>query len=391
MRIPFNKPYVTRNELKYIKHVIESVGKGTISGDGEYTKKIHEFIESRFHTEKALLTTSCTSALEMATMLINLKPGDEVIAPSYTFASTVNPAVMAGAKPVFVDIDKKTLNIDTSEIKQNITPKTKAIYAVHYAGVACDMDDIMDIADQNKLTVIEDAAQGVNAKYKQQYLGTIGDFGCYSFHETKNYVCGEGGALLINTDDRHIQDRAEIIREKGTNRSQFYRGEINKYTWVDIGSSYLPSDILAAFLYAQFEALDQIQAKRLKIYNAYYKLLRHYAQNGYIQLPTIPHYAKHNAHLFYIIFPDERSRDLMISKLKKDHISAVFHYVPLHTSPMGRTWGNNAQLPVTDMISKRLLRLPLYAGMTRDEYNYLSKRITHHLDRLSIDLRGSLA
>jgi dTDP-4-amino-4,6-dideoxygalactose transaminase len=383
MRIPFNKPYITRNELEYIKRVIESIDSGaTISGDGEYTKKVQTFIESRFHTEKALLTTSCTSALEMATTLINLQPGDEVIVPSYTFASTVNPIVMAGAKPVFVDVDKKTLNIDTNEIKQNITPKTKAIYPVHYAGVACDMDDIMDIADQNQLAVVEDAAQGVNAKFRQQYLGTIGDFGCYSFHETKNYVCGEGGALLINTDDRRIRERAEIIREKGTNRSKFYRGEINKYTWVDIGSSYLPSDILAAFLYAQFEALDEIQSKRMKIYNAYCKLLRPYEQDGHIQLPTIPHYAKHNAHLFYVIFPNEKSRGLMISKLKKDDISTVFHYVPLHTSEMGRIWGNNAQLPITDMISECLLRLPLFAGMKRNEYAYLSKRLTFHLDRL---------
>jgi dTDP-4-amino-4,6-dideoxygalactose transaminase len=390
VRIPFNKPYVTGDELEHIKRVIESIDRGaTISGDGEYTKKVQAFIESRFHTEMALLTTSCTSALEMATTLINLKPGDEVIVPSYTFASTVNPVIMAGAKPVFVDIDEKTLNMDTSEVKQNITPKTKAIYPVHYAGVACDMDGIMDIADQHQLAVIEDAAQGVNAKYKQQYLGTIGDFGCYSFHETKNYVCGEGGALLINTDDRHIRERAEVIREKGTNRSKFYRGEIDKYTWVDIGSSYLPSDILAAFLYAQFEALDDIQAKRMRIYDAYCRLLRPYEQDGCVQLPTIPHYAKHNAHLFYVIFPSEQSRDLMMSKLKEDDISTVFHYLPLHTSAMGRTWGNNAQLPVTDMISKRLLRLPLYAGMRSNEYAYLSKRITYRLGCLPTSIQSS--
>lgn len=368
--------------MGYIKRVVEPLeGIARIAGDGEYTKKAQEFIESRFRANKALLTTSCTSALEIATMLLNLKPGDEVIVPSYTFVSTVNPIVMAGARPVFVDIDKKTLNIDVSEIERNITPKTKAIYPVHYAGVACDMGEIMDIAERHQLKVVEDAAQGVNAQYKQQYLGTIGDFGCYSFHETKNYVCGEGGALLINTQDKRMQERAEVIREKGTNRSKFYRGEVDKYTWIDIGSSYLPSDILAAFLCAQFEALDEIQDKRMRIYNAYYKLLSPYEQEGYIQIPTIPPYAQHNAHLFYVIFSTAQLRDLMIAKLQDSGIETVFHYVPLHTSSMGKKFGNR-ELPVTEMISERLLRLPFYAGMSGAEYAYLARKFTHHLDCL---------
>lgn len=260
MQIPFNRPYLTGNELRYMEDVLNSLSEGGhISGDGKYTKLVQDFFQSKFGARKALMTTSCTSALELATRLLDLKPGDEVIVPSYTFSSTVNPILIAGAKPVFADIQEDTLNIDPAGISKKITKKTRAIYPVHYGGVSCAMDEIMEIAQEHNLNVVEDAAQGVNAKYKGKYLGTIGDFGCYSFHETKNYVCGEGGALLINSDDPKIIERAEIIREKGTNRSKFHRGEVDKYTWVDIGSSYLPSDLLAAFLYAQLEKLDEIQ------------------------------------------------------------------------------------------------------------------------------------
>lgn len=372
MRIPFNKPYITGNELVYIKELIENINDGMcISGDGYYTKKVNEFFESRFNANRALMTTSCTSAIELATHLLDLKPGDEVIVPSFTFVSTVNPILLAGAKPVFAEIKEDTLNIDPDDIRRKITPKTKAIYPVHYAGVACEMDEIMAIANEYDLRVVEDAAQGVNAKYKDKFLGTIGDFGCYSFHETKNYVCGEGGALLINTDDKDIVGRAEIIREKGTNRSQFFRGEIDKYTWVDIGSSYLPSDLLAAFLYAQLEKMDEIQQMRFKVYDAYNRVLKPFEEKGLLRLPTVPDYAQHNAHLYYVLFNDWGMRDRVMDSLKAQDVNAVFHYIPLHSSPMGMKFGcMGGNLPVTESVSGRLLRLPMYAGMTEEELSY---------------------
>jgi dTDP-4-amino-4,6-dideoxygalactose transaminase len=370
MRVPFNRPYITGKELIYIKDLILS-GK-TISGDGYYTKKVNEFFETRFHAKRALMTTSCTSALELATYLLNLKPNDEVILPSFTFVSTANPILLAGAKIIFAEIDEETMNIDPEDIRSKITPNTKAIYPVHYAGVACKMDEIMEIARENGLAVVEDAAHAVNAKYKNRYLGTIGDFGCYSFHETKNYSCGEGGSLLINTDDIKTVERAEILREKGTNRSKFFRGEVDKYTWVDIGSSYLPSDILAAFLYAQLEEMDTIQDLRLRIYNTYNEALRPYEKEGYIGLPIIPSYAVYNAHLYYILFSDGDTRDRVMDKLKTRGVLAIFHYLPLHSSPMGKQLGyKDGDLPITENISKRLLRLPMYAGMSDEELTYV--------------------
>jgi dTDP-4-amino-4,6-dideoxygalactose transaminase len=384
MQIPFNRPYFSGNELEYMNGVMNSLDQGGhICGDGKYTKKVQDFFQSQFGAKKALLTTSCTSALELATYLLNLKTGDEVIVPSYTFSSTVNPILLAGAKPVFADIQKDTLNIDPDEIRRRITPKTRAIYPVHYGGVSCNMDEIMEIAQEHDLKVVEDAAQGVNAKYNRKYLGTIGDFGCYSFHETKNYVCGEGGALLINSDDPKIIERAEIIREKGTNRSKFHRGEVEKYTWMDIGSSYLPSDLLAAFLHAQLENLDKIQNMRMNIWNAYYSALKPVEGAGKIRLPIVPDYAKHNAHLFYILFHDEQTRDRIMNQLKIVGIHAVFHYIPLHSSPFGLDLGYRKEdLPVTEEMSRRLLRLPIYAGMSNAEIVYTISMLKINLNPL---------
>lgn len=381
MQIPFNRPHLTGNEIRYMEDVLSSLSDGGhISGDGKYTRLVQDFFQSNFGARKALMTTSCSSALELATRLLDLKPGDEVIVPSYTFSSTVNPVLLAGAKPVFADICKDTLNIDPDDIRKKITPKTRAIYPVHYGGVSCAMDEIMEIAKENDLRVVEDAAQGVNAKYKGKYLGTIGDFGCYSFHETKNYVCGEGGALLINSDDPKIFERAEIIREKGTNRSKFHRGEIDKYTWVDIGSSYLPSDLLAAFLFAQLEKLDEIHQMRMDVWNAYYSALKLFEDEGKIRLPVIPEYVQHNAHLFYILFRDEQIRDNVMNKLKAKGIHAVFHYVPLHSSPIGLGLGfRKDELPVTEEMSSRLLRLPIYVGMKNIEIDYIISAVKNEI------------
>ena len=382
MYIPFNRPYLTGNELRYMEDVLNSLSEGGhISGDGKYTKLVQDFFQSKFGARKALMTTSCTSALELATRLLALKPGDEVIVPSYTFSSTVNPILLVGAKPVFADIQEDTLNIDPADIRKKITKKTRAIYPVHYGGVSCAMDEIMEIAQEHDLKVVEDAAQGVNAKYMGKYLGTIGDFGCYSFHETKNYVCGEGGALLINSDAPKIIERAEIIREKGTNRSKFHRGEVDKYTWVDIGSSYLPSDLLSAFLYAQLEKLDEIQNLRMNVWNAYYSALKPSEDAGNIRLPIVPDYAEHNAHLFYILFHDELIRDRIMNQLKEMGIHAVFHYIPLHSSPVGLRLGYRKEdLPVTEEMSGRLMRLPMYAGMSNVENDYMISMLKRILD-----------
>jgi dTDP-4-amino-4,6-dideoxygalactose transaminase len=368
MSIPFNKHYTTGKELNYIQ---DSINRSKISGDGYYTKRVNEFIEKTFHTPKALLTTSGSTALDMAALLLDIKGGDEVILPSYTFVSTVNPFLIAGAKIIFAEIKEDTLNIDPEDIKRKITSKTKAIVPVHYAGVACDMDAIMEIANKNDIKIIEDAAQGVNAKYKGKYLGTIGDMGCYSFHETKNYSCGEGGAILINKDKQLIE-RAEIVREKGTNRSKFFRGEIDKYTWVDVGSSYLPSDMLAAFLYAQFEQLDEINNKRKFIFNYYYEHLKELEDQGILRLPIIPEGRECNAHMFYILLNSERERNDLMGKLKENGIHAVFHYIPLHTAPMGIKIGYKVgNLPITENLSGRLLRLPMYADLGKEELEYI--------------------
>jgi len=358
IHIPFNKPYTTGKELNYIQ---DSINRNKISGDGFYTKRVNEFIEKTFHTPKALLTTSGSTALDMAAMLLNLQPEDEVILPSYTFVSTVNPFLMAGAKIIFAEIKEDTLNIDPEDVERKITSKTRAIVPVHYAGVACDMDAIMEIANNNDIKIIEDAAQGVNAKYKGKYLGTIGDMGCYSFHETKNYSCGEGGAILINKDKKLIE-RAEIIREKGTNRSKFFRGEIDKYTWVDIGSSYLPSDMLAAF-------------------NYYYKHLKEMEDKGLLRLPIIPEGRECNAHMFYILLNSEKERNNLMDKLKQNGILAVFHYIPLHTSPMGIKMGYRVgDLPITENLSGRLLRLPMYADLGEEELEYIVEEVCRILD-----------
>ncbi|MEA4828348.1 MAG: dTDP-4-amino-4,6-dideoxygalactose transaminase [Clostridium sp.] len=371
--ILFNKPYITSNEQKYIK---DSLNKSKISGDGVYTRKVNKFIEQVFDTTKALLTTSCSSALDMSAILLNLKEGDEVILPSYTFVSTANAVVLRGAEPIFADICEETLNINPIDIENKITKKTKAIIPVHYAGVSCDMDAIMEIAKNNDLKVIEDAAQGVNAKYKDKYLGTIGDIGCYSFHETKNYSCGEGGAILLN--DNKLIETAEIIREKGTNRSKFFRGEVDKYNWVNVGSSYLPSDILAAFLWAQFEKLEEINSMRKDIHKTYYDGLKVLQDKGILRLPIIPKECMSNYHMFYILLNSEKERNYLMDKLKKYDISAAFHYLPLHTSPMGIKLGyKKGDLPKTEDLSGRLLRLPMYAELKNEEINYIVEKIYH--------------
>ena len=374
-KIPFNKPSFTGSELKYIN---DSVSNQHISGDGLYTQKCSVLMEQKFNAKKILLTTSCTHALELASILIDLKEGDEVIVPSYTFVSTVNAFMLRGAKPVFVDIRLDTKNIDENLIEEKITPRTKAIFPVHYAGISCDMDKINDIAKRNNLYVIEDAAQGVNAKYKNNHLGTIGTFGCYSFHETKNFMCGEGGAIVIN--DEQFIERAEIIREKGTNRSKFFRGEVDKYTWVDIGSSYLPSDILAAFLYAQLESMDTITNTRKIIYNKYIEGFKDLEKEGRLLLPVIPENCLSNYHMFYILTEDETQRDHLISYLKKQEIVSVFHYVPLHSSPIGLNLGyRGGGLPITEDVSKRLLRLPFYNDLTNDKQDYIINNVTAFL------------
>jgi dTDP-4-amino-4,6-dideoxygalactose transaminase len=380
MKVPFNKAYQTGKELTYIQ---DALHRSHISGDGHYTKLVHKFIESKFGANKALLTTSCTHALEMAAILINLGPGDEVILPSYTFVSTVNAIILRGATPVFADVDPHTLNIDPRAIAAKVTEHTRAIFVVHYAGVSCDMDEIMELAKQHDLFVVEDAAQGVNAKYKNKFLGTIGHIGCYSFHETKNYSCGEGGAIVINSLNKELIERAEIIREKGTNRSKFFRGQVDKYTWVDVGSSYLPSDLLAAFLHAQFEKLDEINLMRKRIYERYHDNLMEYEDAGRLKLPVIPPERESNYHMFYLILPDEAQRDQLIYKLKEKDIGSVFHYIPLHTSPMGEKMGYQVgDLPVTERLSSRLVRLPMYAGMTNEEQDYVIENIKLALKEL---------
>ncbi len=380
MKISNFKPYITGKEIEYIKDIID---KGSdMSGDGPYTKKVHSFLEKKYKTNKALLTTSGTTALEFAVRLLNLKPGSEIIVPSFTFSSTANAVLVSfGLKVIFADIDKNTLNIDPVEIENKITDKTRAIIVVHYAGVACDMDKIMAIAKKNELKVIEDAAQAIEAKYKDKYLGTIGDFGCISFHDTKNITSGEGGALFINTDDEVIIERAEIIREKGTNRTKFFRGEVDKYTWVDIGSSYLPSDILAAFLLAQLEQVEKITALRLKVYDRYKERLLHLEKAGRIKLPTIPEYASHNAHIFYVLFKTETERDYVLNYLREKGISAPFHYVPLHSSPIGKRLGYKSEdMPVSENFSRSLIRLPMFAEMSKVEIRYVVTNLEEALN-----------
>jgi dTDP-4-amino-4,6-dideoxygalactose transaminase len=372
--IPFNKPYLHGRELVYIA---QSVASGKISGDSLFTRKCHEFFEGRYNFRKVLLTTSCTDALEMAAILLDIQPGDEVIAPSYTFVSTVNAFVLRGAKIVFADSYANHPNIDPKEIEKLISKKTKAIVVVHYGGIACDMDSIMDISKRHGIPVVEDAAQAINATYKGKPLGGIGTFGTFSFHETKNIISGEGGMLAIN-DSKYIK-RAEIIREKGTNRSSFFRGEVDKYGWVDIGSSFLPSDIIAAYLYAQLEQLDEIQARRLAIWHRYNETLNGKLK-GNILLPSLPNESSNNAHIFYLICDNIDQRDQLIYHLKSHDIIAVFHYLSLHNSTYYKNIHGNRTLPNSDYFSERLVRLPLFYELTDKEVDKISECILQFLN-----------
>jgi len=370
--IPFNKPPLTGNEEKY---VLESLRSSKISGDGEFTMKCNKWFEVKLKCKKVLLTTSCTHALEIAAILLDIKEGDEIIMPSYTFVSTANAFVLRGAKIVFVDIRADTMNIDETKIEEAITPKTKAIVPVHYAGVACEMDTIMDIASRHKLFVIEDAAQGMMSSYKGKALGTIGHLGTYSFHETKNYTsAGEGGLLIIN-DDQFIQ-RSEIIREKGTNRSLFFRGMVDKYSWVDIGSSYLPNDVSAAFLWGQLEKSDEMNENRLNIWEKYYAGLKDLEGKGLVELPTIPEGCTHNAHMFYIKVKNIDERTALLEYLKQNDILSVFHYIPLHSAPAGLKFGRfEGNDDFTTQESERLLRLPIFFNISNTEIDYVTSKV----------------
>lgn len=362
-KIPFNKPYLTGDELDFVG---KSLNSQHLCGDGEFTSRCQQLLEEKLGAGKILLTTSGTSALEMCSVLCEIEPGDEVILPSYTFVSTVNAFILRGAKPVFVDIRNDTLNMDETLLESLITERTKCIVPVHYAGISCDMGKILDISCKHGVTVVEDAAQGVNAKYREKYLGTMGKFGVFSFHETKNFMCGEGGAVVVN--DSAYLERAEIIREKGTNRKQFSRGEVSRYTWVDIGSSYLIADALAAILLAQLMNMEQITAKRKKIYDTYQNALKPLEEKGYMKLPVVPPECEPNYHMFYIILNDPQVRTDLIKHLQTKSILAVFHYIPLHTSPMGTELGyREGMLPRTEYISERILRLPMYAGLSNLE------------------------
>jgi dTDP-4-amino-4,6-dideoxygalactose transaminase len=363
MSISFNRPTFVGKESEYMQQALQN---DHISGDGPFTKKTHALLEQALGVPKVLLTTSCTHALEMSALLLDLKDGDEVIVPSFTFVSSINAFVLRGAKPVFADVRPDTLNLNETRLEALITPKTRAIVVVHYAGVACEMDTIMEIANRHNIPVIEDNAHGLFGKYKGKYLGTFGVMATQSFHETKNFTSGEGGALVIN-DPKYIED-AEILREKGTNRSRFFRGQVDKYTWVNVGSSYLPSDMLAAFLLAQLEEREQIQSRRQKIWETYYKELSDWAEENHVQMPFVPAHCEQTYHMFYILFPNLEKRQAAIAYLKAQGIQAVFHYLPLHLSPMGEKYGGKpGDCEVTEHVSDQLLRLPFYTSMTEEE------------------------
>jgi len=369
IKIPFNKPSFAGKELLYIR---QAVASGKISGDGIFSQKCCQLMENKFEAKKVMLTPSGTHALDMAALLLALGQGDEVIVPSFTFTSTVNSFVLRGAKPVFVDIRADTLNIDEKKIEEKITRKTRAVFCTHYAGVGCEMDTIMIIAHKHRLAVVEDAAQAVNATYNERFLGTIGDLAAYSFHETKNINCGEGGAIIIQ--NRSLGKRAEIIREKGTNRSQFFRGEVDKYTWVDIGSSYLLSEIAAAYLFAQLQKVDVITNRRKKLFNYYQKLLSPLAKRGALRFGAVPQNCTSNYHIIYALFDSSKLRDKVILGLRKKGILSVFHYLPLHTSPMGKRFGyHKGDLPITEDLSAKLLRLPMYNDLKISEVEYICK------------------
>ena len=376
--IKFNKPSITELEINKVVDCLN--GNSILSGDGKYTTEVYEHFKKRFHIDNMLLTTSGTTALEMASILIDLEPGDEVITPSFTFSSTVNAFLLRGANPVFCDIREDTFNIDENLIEDLITSKTKAIYAVDYAGFPCEMDKINEIANRHGLFVIEDAAQAVGSTYKGRYAGTLTEFGCFSFHETKNYVMGEGGAIVVNEDK--YMERAEIIREKGTNRRNVLRGLVDKYTWHDIGSSFLPSDLLAAILSAQMERYDEILEKRMNVWNTYYNGLECLEKEGLLRRPVLPEGIEHNAHMFCIVLPDEDTRTKLINFLKEKGISSYICYVPLHSSPYGQKLGYTPEmLPVTEDLGKRILRLPLYVDMTTEDTLYVVDEISKSLKR----------
>jgi dTDP-4-amino-4,6-dideoxygalactose transaminase len=361
--IPFNWPHMTGKELYYIA---ESHFNGRLAGDGPFTKRCHRWLENRTGCSKALLTHSCTGALEMAALLLDIQPGDEIIMPSYTFVSTANAFVLRGGIPVFVDIREDTLNLDEKLIESAITSRTRAIAPVHYAGVACEMDTIMSIAQRHELKVVEDAAQGVMASYKGKALGSIGDLAAYSFHETKNVISGEGGALLVN--DPALSLRAEIIREKGTDRSRFFRGEVDKYTWQEVGSSFLPGELIAAFLWAQLEEADRITQERLATWQRYHDLLEPMESKGLLRRPIVPDGCQHNAHMYYVLLAPDIDRQAVLTEFKRNDIGSVFHYVPLHSSPAGQRYGRaHGALDVTNRQSDRLVRLPLWVGLTEDQ------------------------
>lgn len=372
MKISFNRPPFVGKETEYIKEAVEK--NGMICGDGPFTKRCSSWMKEHFSSKEVLLTTSCTHALEMSAYLAGIQPGDEVIMPSYTFVSTADAFVLRGATCVFVDIRPDTMNIDETKIEAAITEKTKAIVPVHYAGVACEMDKIMALAKKYNLKVIEDAAQGVNAYYKGKALGTIGDFGCYSFHETKNYSMGEGGALLFQ-DEKYLES-AEILREKGTDRSKYFRGQVDKYTWVNYGSSYLPSDMNAAYLWAQLEEAEKINKKRLEIWNFYHEKLADLAEKGWIEQPFVPDYATHNAHMYYIKVKDLETRTKLLAYMKEQGILSVFHYVPLHSSKAGMMFGRfHGEDVYTTRESERLLRLPMYYSLSLEEAGEVVKAL----------------
>jgi dTDP-4-amino-4,6-dideoxygalactose transaminase len=371
MKVDFNHPTPVGRELEYIRQAIESAH---ISGDGAFTKKCHALLESQLGVGKALLTTSCTHALEMAALLLDIQPGDEIIFPDFTFVSTVNAFVLRGAKPVFLDIRPDTLNLDEAKLEDAITPQTKAMVPVHYAGVGCEMDSIMEIAARHNLSVVEDNAHGLFGKYRGKYLGTFGALATQSFHETKNFTSGEGGALLIN--DPALVERAEIIREKGTNRSRFFRGQVDKYTWMDIGSSYLPSDILAAYLFAQLEQREKIQTHRKQVWEMYQAGLKDWASVHDVQLPYVPEHCEQPYHMFYILMPDLDRRQRLIAFLHERGIISVFHYLPLHLSEMGRKFGGEeGDCPVTERVSDQLVRLPFHNALTSGDVELVIETI----------------
>lgn len=380
-KIPFNKPYMTGKELYYIA---EAKFGNMLAGDGPFTKRCHLWLEQTTGCRKALLTHSCTAALEMAALLLEIRPGDEIIMPSYTFVSTANAFVLRGGVPVFVDIREDTLNLDESLIESAITSRTKAIVPVHYAGVACEMDSILAIASRHGLKVVEDAAQGVMASYKGRALGTLGDLGVYSFHETKNVISGEGGALLVN--DATLVSRAEIVREKGTDRSQYFRGEVDKYTWREVGSSFLPGELTAAFLWAQLEEAQAITAGRLALWERYHEALSGAEAEGRLRRPIVPAYCQHNAHMYYVLLAPEINRQAILDELNQEEIFSVFHYVPLHSSPAGRRYGRaHGELKVTNCQAERLVRLPLWIGLSEGQQEKVIATIIRALNMPAVN------